>query len=83
MDISGQSKVKSVQINNNEFPPFVTTTIHPLKGLIDVNLSANYFITKNIGVFVDVNNLGFQKWPRFYKYPTYQFQVIGGVKLAF
>ncbi|MFN8238523.1 MAG: hypothetical protein U0T77_10170 [Chitinophagales bacterium] len=83
MDISGQSKVKGVQINNNEFPPFVTTTLHPLKGLIDVNLSANYFITKNIGVFVDVNNLGFQKWPRFYKYPTYQFQVIGGVKLAF
>lgn len=83
IDITGQSRVNAVQVNSNDFPPYTTTTFIPVKGLVDVNLSANYFITKNIGVFVDLNNLGFQKWPRFYRYPTYSFQVIGGVKLSF
>ena len=46
-------------------------------------LLAHQLINKNIGVFVDLNNVGFQKWQRFYKYPTYNFQVIGGVKLNF
>nr|MBP6661169.1 hypothetical protein [Chitinophagales bacterium] len=62
--------------------PFVRSVV-PIKGLIDINLSANYFITKNIGVFVDVNNVAFQKWQRYYNYPTYQFQVIAGAKLSF
>jgi hypothetical protein len=83
MDITGQSKVNAVQINYSDVEPFRTAVVNPVKGLIDVNLSANYFITKNIGVFVDLNNLGFQKWQRFYRYPTYSFQVIGGVKFSF
>lgn len=83
MDITGQSKVKGVQNFYSDVPPLKTTNIIPIKGLIDVNFSANYYFTKNIGVFVDLNNLGFQKWQRFYQYPTYSFQVIGGVKLSF
>jgi hypothetical protein len=81
MDISGQSKVNAVQVDHG----FLTDTyiLHPIKGLVDVNVSANYYFTKHIGVFADVNNLGFQKWQRFYKYPTYNFQFIAGVKLTF
>lgn len=82
IDVTGQSKVNAVQYNIGIFDPSAKTLI-PIKPLIDVNLSANYFITKNIGIFVDVNNIGFQKWQRFYKYPTYSFQVIAGVKLSF
>lgn len=82
MDITGQSKVNAIQNDLGGFIPDAKTII-PIKGLVDVNLSANYFITKNIGIFVDLNNLGFQKWQRFYRYPTYTFQVIGGVKLSF
>jgi len=82
LDVTAQGKVNAV---NYSYGGFVgpLTTLTPIKGLIDVNLSANYFITKNIGVFVDVNNVGFQKWQRFSNYPTYVFQVIGGVKLSF
>ncbi len=83
VDVTGHGRVNGVQGNNNDFPPYYSTSLIPIKGLVDVNLSANYFITKNIGVFVDLNNLGFQKWQRFYRYPTYNFQVIGGVKLSF
>lgn len=82
IDITGQGKVNAVQYVYGD-PVGLTKSLIPIKGLVDVNLSANYFITKNIGIFVDLNNLGFQKWQRFYQYPTYQFQVIGGVKLSF
>jgi hypothetical protein len=82
VDVTGQGRVNAVTYVYGD-PLGLTKTITPIKGLVDVNLSANYFITKNIGVFVDLNNLGFQKWQRFYKYPTYSFQVIGGIKLNF
>ena len=82
IDITGHGKVNAVQHTYDDTLA-LTTTLIPIKGLIDVNLSANYFITKNIGIFVDVNNIGFQKWQRFYRYPTYNFQVIAGVKLSF
>ena len=82
LDISGQGKVNAVQ-NSYDDTLALTQKLIPIKGLIDVNFSANYFITKNIGIFCDINNLAFQKWQRFYRYPTYQFQVIAGVKLSF
>ena len=82
IDIEGRSKVNAVQNQTGAVIPFVRSVV-PIKGLIDINLSANYFITKNIGVFVDVNNVAFQKWQRYYNYPTYQFQVIAGAKLSF
>ena len=83
IDIAGQSKVNATSINYIVATDTLIRNTIPIKGLIDVNVSANYFITKNIGVFVDLNNLGFQKWERFYKYPTYSFQVIAGIKLSF
>lgn len=82
IDIEGRSKVNGVLNRTGAVIDNVPSLV-PVKGLIDINLSANYFITKNIGVFVDVNNLAFQKWQRYYKYPTYQFQVIAGAKLSF
>lgn len=82
VDVTGQGKVNAVEYSYGD-PAGLIKNLIPIKGLVDVNLSANYFFTKNIGVFVDLNNVGFQKWQRFYKYPTYNFQVIGGVKLNF
>lgn len=54
-----------------------------IKGVIDLNFSASYFFTKNIGVFIDLNNLSFQKYQRFVDYPTYGFQAIGGIKITY
>ena len=82
MDIEGRTKVNGLV---KEYGGFVgeTSTLVPVKGLVDINFSANYFFNKNIGVFVDVNNVAFQKWQRYYKYPTYTFQVIAGAKFSF
>lgn len=55
----------------------------PVRGLVDVNLSASYFINKHIGFFVDLNNLAFQKYQRYNNYPTYGFHAIGGVKISY
>jgi len=83
VDITGQSKTNATTVHYDTGIVGVTRSTIPIKGLVDINLSANYFITKNIGVFVDLNNFGFQKWQRYHLYPTYSFQVIGGVKLMF
>lgn len=82
MDLTHAGKVNALEVTYGGIVG-MTETLIPIKSLIDINVSANYFITKNIGIFCDVNNLGFQKWQRFYRYPTYQFQVIAGVKLSF
>ena len=54
-----------------------------MKGLVDINISANYYINKNFGVFVDLNNLAFQKWQQYYRYPNIGFTAIAGFKLSF
>lgn len=81
LDISGQSKVNGVEVQHGFLSD--TYVLHPVKGLVDMNISATYYINKHIGVFADLNNMGFQQWQRFYHYPTYNFQFIAGVKLSY
>jgi hypothetical protein len=61
----------------------VNTRLETIKGVVDVNLSASYFFTKNIGVFIDLHNLAFQKYQRYINYPSYGLQAIGGVKISY
>ncbi len=61
----------------------VNTYLQPIKGVVDINLSASYFFTKNIGVFLDLTNISHQKYQHYIKYPSYGVQVIGGVKIAY
>lgn len=61
----------------------VNTYLQPIKGVVDINLSASYFFTKNIGVFLDLTNISHQKYQHYINYPSYGVQVIGGVKIAY
>ncbi len=54
-----------------------------LNGLFDVNLGAEYFFTRNIGAFLDLNNLANNKRERWINYPTYGFNFIGGITARF
>lgn len=54
-----------------------------LNSLFDISLGAEYFVTKNIGVFLNVNNLAANKRQRWFNYPTYGFNVLGGVTARF
>jgi len=54
-----------------------------LNALFDLNLGASYWINKNIGAFVDVNNLFGNKRERWLRYPMYGLNVYGGVTVRF
>jgi len=49
----------------------------------DLSAGAEYQVTKKIGVWLDFNNLFNNKYERWYHYPVYGFQVIGGVLFHF
>lgn len=59
-----------------------TPTVVELNPQIDLNLSAEYRITKMISVWVSLNNFAAWRYNRWYNYPTQQFNVLGGFTLG-
>lgn len=53
------------------------------KTLLDLSLGGSYYFTKNIGVFLDINNLLNNKRERWYRYPTVGTNFMGGVVARF
>ncbi len=54
-----------------------------LNGLFDLSLGAEYHINKNVGVFLEANNLASNKRQRWHNYPTYGFNLLGGITAKF
>jgi hypothetical protein len=54
-----------------------------LSGFVDINLSATYKITDSFFIFANINNIASAKYQRWYNYPTYGINVIGGLKMVF
>ena len=54
-----------------------------LNAVFDVSLSADYYVTENIGAFVKVNNLAGTKWMRWQDYPSFGINGNAGVLLRF
>lgn len=52
-----------------------------LNGLFDISLGAQYKFTDNFGLFVDVNNIAGNKRQRWENYPSYGFNIMGGIIL--
>jgi hypothetical protein len=62
---------------------FVKTPVDiPLNMQVDLNLGAEYRITKMISVWVNFNNMAAWRYNRWYNYPTQQFNVLGGFTLG-
>lgn len=51
--------------------------------LFDLGVGGSYYFTKNIGVFLDINNLLNNKRERWYNYPIYGLNVLGGITARF
>jgi outer membrane receptor protein involved in Fe transport len=51
--------------------------------LFDLNFGAEYQINDKIGLFVDLNNVTNQKFQRWYKYPNFGFNMMGGITVKF
>ncbi len=54
-----------------------------LNALFDFNLGANYHFTENFGLFLDVNNLFNNQRERWYKYPGFGTNFLGGITVKF
>jgi hypothetical protein len=53
------------------------------KTLLDLSIGGSYYFTKNIGVFLDINNLLNNKRERWYRYPTVGTNFLGGFVARF
>ena len=54
-----------------------------LNGLFDISLGADFFFTKNVGGFVQINNLASNKRERWHRYPTFGINAMGGIVARF
>ncbi|MES2780196.1 MAG: hypothetical protein V4651_09905 [Bacteroidota bacterium] len=54
-----------------------------LKGLVDLNLGLDYRYTKNISLFVNLNNLANNQYQRWVNLPVYGFNIMGGLTVSF
>ncbi len=54
-----------------------------LNGLFDLNLGADYALSKNIGAFIQINNIANNRRQRWYLYPTIGLNAIAGITARF
>lgn len=54
-----------------------------LKGIFDANLSAEYRYTKNLGFFINFNNIANYRYYRWMNYPTQRFSLMAGLSYSF
>lgn len=53
------------------------------KTLLDLSIGGSYYFTKNIGAFLDINNVLNNKRERWYRYPTVGMNFLGGIVARF
>ncbi|MEZ4918422.1 MAG: TonB-dependent receptor [Saprospiraceae bacterium] len=51
--------------------------------LVDLSVGGSYYFAKNIGVFLDVNNMLNNKRERWYDYPMFGMNILGGITARF
>lgn len=54
-----------------------------IKGYIDANLGIEYHYSKILSVYLNMNNLGFSKYNRWYSFPSEGFNILGGISYSF
>ncbi len=53
------------------------------KALLDLSIGGSYYFTKNVGAFLDINNVLNNKRERWYRYPTVGLNFLGGIVARF
>lgn len=59
---------------------YTTSYLNPM---FDISLCSEFRVNDHFGIFLDVNNILNQKAQRWYRYPQYGINVIGGVTVKF
>lgn len=58
-------------------------SVQKLTGAFDLNLRADYQLGKKLNVFVELNNILNNTYQRWYNYPNYGLNVLGGIVYSF
>ena len=69
-------------VENGTAPGKIITTTE-IKGWFDASLGFEYRYRKRLGIFLNLNNIAATRYYRWYNYPSYGFNVIGGVSYIF
>ncbi len=54
-----------------------------IKAFLDANLGIEYRYRKRLGIFLKINNLAASRYYRYYDYPSYKFNILGGISYIF
>jgi hypothetical protein len=78
-------KAQAYTMNKRESGVLLSNGIQQetLKGFVDVNLGLDYRYTKNISLFVNLNNITNNQYERWINLPVYGFNVLGGLTVTF
>jgi outer membrane receptor protein involved in Fe transport len=98
LSVAGAYKIKdkiklsaSVHSINRQFARVITSDTlglpnirqEELKGIVDVNVGAEYRYSKRIGMFLQLNNILNTRYYRYMHYPLQRFNALGGITLSF
>ncbi len=70
---------KRYAVINTPKPPWELT----LDGFFDINLGVTYFITKDLSIFLNGNNLLNWNYARYFYYPVQGLEIMGGIGFRF
>ena len=54
-----------------------------LNALFDISVGGHYRFSENFGIFLDLNNLASNNRQRWFRYPTYGLNILGGITARF
>jgi len=78
-------KAQIYTMNKRESAVLLSNGLNPitLKGLVDVNIGLDYRYTKNVSLFLNLNNIVNNQYQRWTYLPVYGFNLIGGLTVTF
>ncbi len=82
--LEGKASLKA-SLHSADKISFLNEAGDPVKSkvLLDLSLGGSYYFTKNVGAFLDINNVLNNKRERWYRYPTVGLNFLAGIVARF
>lgn len=82
--LQGPTKAKLYKSDNSDpNNPQTIAEIRTLKSFVDLGVGAEYLYNKRISAFIRINNLLGTDYQRYLYYPSYGFNLLGGISYGF
>jgi hypothetical protein len=73
----GAQKQKTIDVNTK------INTVNSINAFYDISMGVDYRFKNKLSAFVQANNLLNNRYQRWYNYPVYGFNIIGGITMIF